>query len=292
MNASGLTAKEIRQSFHAGLKEMYDADEINSIIYLLFEEFVGWSKTMLHLEPGKMLAIAESARFSDALARLAGGCPVQYITGKASFNELQFGVNPSVLIPRPETAELAALLVQTLRTIDLSGFSAMDLGTGSGCLAIYLKKHLPAISMHGIDISEEALVTARSNARLHETEINFCKGDILHAAGSFAGKTLNLVVSNPPYVTMKEKHAMKQNVRDYEPHSALFVPDETPLLYYRSIAGYSKTCLANGGLLYLEINEAFGQEMINLLDSSGFRDVMLMKDFRGRDRFIKAGISK
>ena len=288
MNTGNLTILDIRQSFFAGLKELYDTDEINGIIYILFEEFLGWPRTKLHLEPGAVITGAECERFSAALFRLANGCPVQYITGNARFNELQIIVNPSVLIPRPETAELAMLIEEKLKTIDLKGFSAIDIGTGSGCIAVYLKKHFPTISMYGTDVSEDALSMARYNAARFGTIIDFYLSDILLAHDSLTKFKFNLIVSNPPYVTIKEKQAMKRNVTEYEPQAALFVPDEDPLLYYREIARYAKTCLVSGGLIYLEINEAFGGELTRLLYSAGFSEVLVLKDFRGRDRFIRA----
>jgi len=288
MNALSLTVSDIRRFFLTKLREQYDIEEINSIIYILFEEFLGWSRTKLHLEPEAGISIAESEQFLSALERLGDGCPVQYITGKAYFNELQIAVNQSVLIPRQETAELAMLILKKLKALDLQIFSAIDIGTGSGCIAIYLKKHFPAMIMYGTDISEDALNLARSNAILNGTEIEFLRSDILFTHNSPSGSGFNLIVSNPPYVRMKEKQEMKRNVKEYEPHAALFVPDEDPLLYYREICRYAKTNLAGGGMMFLEINEAFGMELKELLLSAGFSDVLVLKDFSNRDRFIQA----
>ncbi|MCX6285573.1 MAG: peptide chain release factor N(5)-glutamine methyltransferase [Bacteroidetes bacterium] len=288
MKKADHTVNDIRRSFLTGLKDLYDADEINSILYLLFEEFLGWTKPKLHVEPGARLCEADSKRFSVALVRLSNNCPVQYILGKADFNGLTVFVNPSVLIPRPETAELATMLAQDMKTLDPDGFSALDIGTGSGCIAIYLKKQFPAICIHGTDISEEALSTARSNAILHNAEIEFYRADILKGTAAMPKYEYNLIISNPPYVTMKEREEILRNVKDYEPFSALFVPDADPLVYYRAITQYAQTGLAGKGMLYLEINEAFGNELKELLCSTGFSDVSLLKDFRGRDRFLKA----
>ncbi|MCX6283530.1 MAG: peptide chain release factor N(5)-glutamine methyltransferase [Bacteroidetes bacterium] len=282
------TIKSIRTAFLEGLKELYEADEINSITYILFEEFLGWPKTKLHIEPFAIVEESDADKFSDALNLLAQGCPIQYVTGKTIFNGLTILVNPAVLIPRPETAELAEILVRDLGAYDLQNFSAFDIGTGSGCLAIYIKKQFPVIRMHGTDISEDALATAKANANLNATEIDFFRSDILIASETLAGSVVNLIVSNPPYVTIREKEAMMKNVTDYEPLTALFVPDEDPLLYYRAICRYAQHGLAKNGLLYLEINEAYGNELKQLLNSEGFGKVNLIKDFRGRDRFIKA----
>ena len=282
------TISSIRALYLSGLRDLYEADEINSILYILFEDFLGWPKTKLHLEPFAVVAEPDSDKFYNALSLLAQNCPVQYITGRTNFNGLTILVNPAVLIPRPETAELAEILVKDLGAYDLENFSAVDIGTGSGCLAIYIKKKLPVIGMHATDISAEALAAAKVNASMNETEIDFIISDVLNADEAMPGKGYNLIVSNPPYVTMSEKEAMMKNVKDYEPLMALFVPDENPLLYYKAICRNAQHVLAPNGLLYLEINEAYGNELEHLLYYEGFGDVTLWKDFRGRPRFIKA----
>lgn len=288
MNQGDHNFRSIRAAFLDELKGLYDAEEINSILYILFEDIRGWPRTKLHTEPGTLLGSEYSVKFMDALERLSKGCPVQYITGKAWFNELQLMVNPSVLIPRPETAELAMLIVKTTAPLLKDGFSALDIGTGSGCLAIYLRKHLPLVYMRGTDILEDALEVSRSNASACGLEIDFLLSDILLECNAPVNKKFNLVVSNPPYVTLKEKSAMRSNVLDYEPHEALFVPDDDPMRFYRGIAAYAGNCLEEEGMLWLEINEAYGKELRKLLDASGFSDICLLQDFHGRDRFMKA----
>jgi len=282
------TVSALRRLFHEKLRYLYELPEINSIIYILFGEFLGWPRTRLHLEPDAVIEGKDAVKFYSALDKLAEGCPVQYVTGLAEFNEFRFRVNPGVLIPRPETAELAALIVSEVRNNKTGFVSALDIGTGSGCIAVYLKKHLPHIKMQAIDISPDALSTARFNASLNETEIEFSRADILDASLPKRFEGLGLIVSNPPYVTMKEKSLMKPNVKDYEPSIALFVPDSDPLLFYRAIVSFASVSLSSDGLLYLEINEAFGPEIRQLLEVSGFYDVRLMADFRGRDRFAAA----
>ena len=272
----------------SGLRNIYDEGESRSIINILFKEFLGWSKTRVHLEGDSILATSDEERFMNALDRLVRGCPVQYITGQADFNGLSLTVDQSVLIPRPETAELAGIIEMDLKSFDLQGFSVLDIGTGSGCIPIYLKKRLPLAVINAVDISEEALAVARFNADLLDTEIRFIRADIFNPPESLMNSLFNLIVSNPPYVTLKEKQAMNRNVLEYEPHEALFVPDEDPLLFYRAIAEFAQFSLAQGGLLYLEINETFGPELTELLLDKGFYDPILRKDFRGRDRFIKA----
>jgi len=288
MNQGKVTLRSIRNDFHEELENLYDAHEINSILYILFEDLLGWPRTKLHLEPGYMPDLNGVMMFRNALDRLKRGCPLQYITGKAFFNELQMKVNASVLIPRPETAEMVKLILQNQTIFENKGFTAIDIGTGSGCIAIYLKKHKPLISMHATDISEDALAVARSNAAAQETEIEFLRSDILSSGHAPACKKFDLIVSNPPYVTMKEMEMMKQNVKDYEPFTALFVPDSDPLKFYRAIAGFATRSLDKDGMLWIEINEAYGNELKELLAASGFSYILLLKDFRSRDRFIRA----
>ncbi|MCX6282596.1 MAG: peptide chain release factor N(5)-glutamine methyltransferase [Bacteroidetes bacterium] len=288
MKKAGPTVRDVRKSFQTGLRDLYSHDETDSIMYILFEDFLGWPKTKLHLDHSARLTESETAWFSNALSQLMESCPVQYVTGKAVFNELNFKVNPSVLIPRPETAELAEIIVRDLKTIDPHGFSALDVGTGSGCLAIYLKKHFPGITMHATDISEEALTVARNNAGLNEVEVSFHLSDILKDSKTLPDVVYNLVVSNPPYVTLKEKVAIRKNVKEYEPHSALFVPDADPLVFYKALMEFAQRGLSVNGLLYLEINESFGTELKEMLHSAGFSPAELLKDFRGKDRFFRA----
>lgn len=288
MNQGEYSVRSIREAIRDGLKGLYDAEEADSIWYILSEDFLGWPRTKLHTEPGRLIDPDNSARFESALAELRKGTPVQYVTGKAFFNELQLAVNSSVLIPRPETAELAILIVKLTAPFITDGFSAIDIGTGSGCIAIYLGKHLPGISIYGTDISEDALKVARLNARECGAEIDFYHSDILLDHDTPLNRKFNLVVSNPPYVTLKEKSAMRSNVLDYEPHEALFVPDNDPLVYYRAVAGYAINRLKENGILWFEINEAYGKDLAELLEKSGFSDINLLQDFHGRDRFIKA----
>ena len=289
MKQGPYSVKSIRDAFHEELKGLYDAEETNSILYILFEDFLGWPRTKLHTGPGTEIDADNTSRFASALERLSKGCPVQHITGKAYFNGLQLMVNPSVLIPRPETAELAMLIVKMMPPLRKNDFSAIDIGTGSGCLAIYIKKHLPGINMCGIDISNDALNVARSNAASCGTEIDFYLSDIMHACDAPANRKFNLIVSNPPYVTEKEKAAMRINVLDYEPNEALFVPDDDPLKYYRAVAYFAINSLEEEGMLWFEINEACGKELKELLSGSGFSDISLLQDIHGRDRFMKAG---
>jgi release factor glutamine methyltransferase len=282
------TVEDIRRLFLRKLSESYDRNEINEFIYILFHEFLSWSKARFHLELKTELPGPAMAWFLEALSGLSAGTPVQYITGKADFNGLTFLVNRHVLIPRPETAELAGIIVKELASQELQDYRILDIGTGSGCIAVYLKKNLPAVQVFATDDSEEALKTSRQNSEIHHAVIHFLKQDILQKAGSVGIPPVNLIVSNPPYVTMREQKSMRMNVRGYEPSSALFVPDDDPLLFYKAIADYSVKNLCNPGILYLEINEASGIEVTAMLHSRGFSGAEVIQDFFGKDRFIRA----
>lgn len=281
------TAGDIRKYCFSVLSPMYGDQEAKSIIQILFEDLIGWSRARLHTDAHRVLADTDIIRFGAAIARLEMGCPVQYITGTADFNGLKITVTPSVLIPRPETAELATIIADHLRSHELPDFTLLDIGTGSGCIAVYLKTLLPGLKVYALDASEEALLVASSNALKYKADVEFFRYDILVQGGGGPAGQYNLIVSNPPYVTQKEKKSMMSNVTDFEPASALFVPDEDPLLFYKAIAEYARPRLFGAGLLFLEINEAFGDQTADLLRHSGFSAVVL-KDFRGRDRFIKA----
>ena len=283
------TAGDIRKYCFSVLRPMVGDEEAKSIIYILFEDFIGWSKARLHTDSARVLPGTDILRFVAATALLETGCPVQYVTGNATFNGLKLTVNASVLIPRPETEELAMIVAGDLKLLELSGFSALDIGTGSGCIAIFLKNLFPGINVYGLDASDEALHVARANALRHNADVMFFRHDILGSMIPLHNIGFDLIISNPPYVTLREKTAMMPNVKDFEPFSALFVPDEDPLLFYRAIAGFARSRLKVGGLLYLEINEAFGEQTSDLLENSGFSSHVI-KDFRGRDRFIRAGL--
>ncbi|MEI6852816.1 MAG: peptide chain release factor N(5)-glutamine methyltransferase, partial [Bacteroidota bacterium] len=221
----------------------------------------------------------------DAIKELKEGKPLQYITGKAWFCGLELSVNEHVLIPRPETEELVQLIIKEHK--ETKGLRILDIGSGSGCIGIALKKELKDAEVWAMDISEEALKVARKNAELHEADICFIYKDILDAEGLSELRGLDIIVSNPPYVMESEKAVMHKNVLDFEPHEALFVPDNNPLKFYKAIFGLAKK---NGKpcRVYVEINESKGEEMIFLAKEFGFSDICIHKDINGKDRIISA----
>jgi release factor glutamine methyltransferase len=214
--------------------------------------------------------------------------PVQYITGETEFYGYKIEVTPAVLIPRPETEELVKYIEDEGKSNRYG--SVLDIGTGSGCIAIVLKKIFRAAKVTGIDISEEALKTAIKNNKNLAAGVDFVKMDILDKSKWSLLGNYDLIVSNPPYVTFEDKNQMKKNVLDYEPHTALFVSDDDPLLFYRHIVDFAKSNLNENGVLWFEVNEKFGKEIKNLMIVSGFSEVMILKDIFGKDRFVKGSM--
>jgi release factor glutamine methyltransferase len=272
---------ELKVFFRSKLKGIYPSEEIDSFFYLLLEAWLGYSRLDLALKSNSTIPSEVQKKIEDAIQRLEQEEPIQYIIGSTEFYGLNFKVTPSTLIPRPETEELVDWIIKEHDNCK----TLLDIGTGSGCIAIAIGKNLPNARVSGLDISEETLEIARGNALDNRTKVDFRKMDIIETT-SLPG-TYDLIVSNPPYVRETEKAQMKDNVLKYEPARALFVSDDDPLLFYRHIAALSKTALKDRGWLLFEINEYLGEEMISLLKGSGFENIELKKDFRGKDRFIQ-----
>jgi release factor glutamine methyltransferase len=273
------------------LLTIYDQQEINSIKYLVLSDISNLSKAQLRAFQDKELSEDAVQNLKNIIARLQTGEPVQYILGHTEFYGLPFKVNLSVLIPRPETEELVEWVLvesQKLKVKSQNIDSVLDIGTGSGCIPITLKKHLPQTQVSGLDISPAALQTARQNAQLNDVEVAFIEADILNPSTAIRNTQYAIIISNPPYVTEYEKQDMHQNVLNHEPHTALFVPDADPLLFYRAIADFAVEHLQPNGLLFFEINENLGKETVELLAAKGFKDIELRQDMRGMDRMIRA----
>ena len=250
------------------------------MFYWLTEAFSECSRFEYHLQSQRSLTEREQAAYMLAFEKLAEGIPVQYVLGRAYVCDHWFSVSPATLIPRPETEELVDWIVS-----DAVGQERiLDIGTGSGCIAISLADRLPGAEVSGLDISEAALEVAKDNARSIGVSLRWMHLDIL---GQVPPGKYDIIVSNPPYVTQREKEQMRANVLDFEPHTALFVPDEDPLLFYERIAVLSSELLAPHGWVYLEINEYLGNEVVSLMEKEGFSHVELRKDFLGKDRFVK-----
>jgi release factor glutamine methyltransferase len=284
------TIKDVFDNYRLELKDVYEANETEAITLLVVNEICKISKAKIKAFPEIELSTEQADALNKTLKELKTGKPVQYILGKTEFYGLPFNVNPSVLIPRPETEELVEWVIETVGSRQFAAGSLLDIGTGSGCIAISLKKNLPGFKVSAIDISTDALQTAASNANLNNVDIEFIEADILNPGShiSHLKSHISIIISNPPYVTLHDKTQMHTNVTDFEPHTALFVPEDDPLIFYKDIADFAITHLTKNGLLFFEINESYGEETAELLAHKDFKNIELRKDLSGRDRMIRA----
>jgi release factor glutamine methyltransferase len=288
MKIQPLPVKELITEFRVQLVPQYDVKEVMHFLYLLFDAWKGWTKAQVHLESANELTEAEVSRFADALNQLKNDNPIQYIIGETWFHGLRLKVSPDVLIPRPETEELVSVAEKDIRKKKFNELSILDLCTGSGCIAMSLKKIFPFAKVTALDISLAALQIARENARLNKCDIGFVHGDILDKKTVSDLQDYYIIISNPPYVRESEKKFMKKNVLEYEPAIALFVPDEDPLMFYKAIADLALIRLRNPGKLYVEINEFFAGDIRKLLLSKGFHNVEIVQDIHQKCRFAIA----
>ncbi len=281
---------QIEKEWQKSLAPLYPELEIKSLFFIMLKSRFKIDKAFYLSHQQDLLNEQQLQETSAILSELNTGKPIQYVLGETTFYGLNFKVNPSVLIPRPETEELVKLILDELKELKYHHPYILDIGTGSGCIPIALKSELPHASVFGLDISNEALATARSNAELNGLEVDFIHQDILQADASFTMESFDIIVSNPPYVTIAEQSQMHRNVLDFEPHKALFVTDQDPLIFYDRIADFALKHLRTSGLVFFEINEQLGVETCQLLQAKGFRSIELKKDLFGRDRMIKAGL--
>ncbi len=270
------------------LAPIHDQREAANIAHIVIEHVTGLSKMDRIVYKDRELTAQQSIQLQDALKALQEHQPVQYVTGSSWFYGMEFQVNANVLIPRPETEELVEWIVQDVRNNKLLNCRILDIGTGSGAIPIALKKELPGAIVQAVDVSEGALDTARANARQQKLDVHFEQMDILNTTMTSALPMFDIIVSNPPYICQRESSDMQEQVVAYEPSIALFVPDDDALLFYRTIGLLAKEKLNQGGALYFEINEAYGQETAALLREQGYVDVEIKKDLFGKDRMVKA----
>jgi len=276
-------------SIRKELAGIYPKGEIESLIFLIFEKLKGYSCTRFLLANEEVLSDDDKIEIRKIIARLKNHEPIQYILGATEFYSLPFYAVPGVLIPRPETEELVQWIIQENKH---SKPSILDIGTGTGCIAISLQKNIPKSTVFACDISPVCLETARRNSELNTTEVSIFQYNILNNTPEINFPELDIIVSNPPYIRETEKSLMEKNVLDFEPEIALFVADEKPLVFYESIADFSRRHLKNKGRLYFEINEAFGAECCGMLQGKGFSEIALKKDIHGKDRMISCRISQ
>lgn len=286
-----MTIKNYKDTFKKELLPIYDEQETDSFFYIILEKIHNLKRIDLALNPETPMDGVHLKQWKSILSDLKIEKPIQYILGETEFCGLRFEVNENTLIPRPETEELVELIIKKEgRGKRKEGkVKILDIGTGSGCIAISIAKNIPTAEVFAIDVSEKALATARSNAELNDVNVTFLLKNILETED--LGSRFDIIVSNPPYVRNLEKAEIKSNVLEYEPHLALFVEDNDALLFYRKIAQLAIKNLAPNGKLYFEINQYLGKETVELLESLGFKDIELKKDIYGNDRMITANYS-
>ena len=279
--------KTYKVHFTSELKSVFEVMEIESFFFIILKHLHQMKRIDLALNPNFEINEDDLVQWNSILKELKQEKPIQYIIGETEFYGLRFFVNKNTLIPRPETEELVDWIIENQKLEirnQTSENNILDIGTGSGCIPIALKKNLPEASVYAIDISEQALAVAQKNALENKVRINFIKKNILEVTD--LEKQFDIIVSNPPYVRNLEKVAIKKNVLEYEPHLALFVSDDDALLFYRKIALLAKKNLSSKGKLFFEINQYLGNETVCLLKDLGFQNIQLKKDFYGNDRMI------
>jgi release factor glutamine methyltransferase len=281
--------KQYRTQFIKELSPFYDAYEAESFFYLILEDKHQLRQIDLALNHELNFLESDFVVWNSLLGQLKKEVPIQYLLGKTSFYGLNFEVNENVLIPRPETEELVEWIINENSIADKTKkLRILDIGTGSGCIAISLAKNLPNAEVFGIDVSKKAIETAKRNAINNNVDVTFVFLDILEA--DVLTCNFDIIVSNPPYVRNLEKEEIKKNVLDYEPHLALFVEDNDALIFYRKIAVLSKSNLLENGQLFFEINQYLGKEMTDLLETMNFKNIELKKDIYDNDRMMKGNI--
>ena len=292
-----MTIDEFRIDFRKQLAGMYEPEEVENLCFLTLEHVLKMNRVEVSLSRKMDISTSSLTQLNEVASRLSLSEPIQYIIGNTEFYGMEFQVNPATLIPRPETEELVEWIVNDTKQLATSSqrdieknitekVTILDIGTGSGCIAISLAKNISNAHVEAIDISQDALATAYQNANKNEADVTFYNQNILEV--DTLEKRYNIIVSNPPYVRMLEKKEMRDNVLSNEPDSALFVSDEDPLVFYRKIGELAFKALEPQGSLYVEINEYLGSETVTLFEKIGFKKVSLRKDMFGKNRMIKA----
>lgn len=280
----------ITEGYHYISRELlsiYDQREAENIANLMIENITGFKKLDIVINKATQLTSSQEVILHQYTALLLQHQPVQYVLHEAWFYGMKLYVDEHVLIPRPETEELVEWMLKDAET-NKQPINILDIGTGSGCIPIALKKNMPAAEVWAVDINNEALLVAQRNADTQQTSITFQQADILNKPYPSVLPTFDVIVSNPPYIPLSDKTAMHPNVLQHEPHLALFVANEDPLLFYNAIVDFAQSHLNPGGSLYFEIHEAMGEEVKQQLTQKGFINVQVKKDMQGKDRMVKA----
>ena len=282
-----MTIRQIVAEINLQLAGRYNEREIESFVRILFRHFMNMNAAEMQLSNHRVPSVKLRQQIVAAVDELKKKRPIQYILGETEFYGMKFVVTPDVLVPRPETEELVDWVVREYGSG--AELSVADIGTGSGCIAVALKSNFPNAQVWAVDISEQALEVAQQNALKNDVELNFLKADILKdRMMSFEPNSLDLVVSNPPYVTPAEKKRMSENVLENEPHIALFTPKNDPLIFFKLISSFALNCLKNHGKIFFEINEKYPGEVADILKQNGFSDISIRKDINGKWRMISA----
>ena len=279
-----MNLKKYKSHFIEQIELLYDAEEAESFFYLILEKLHQMKRIDLALNPAFEISDFDIEKWNLIVSDLEIYKPIQYILGETEFFGLKFSVDSNTLIPRPETEELVALILKICNAKKIENPKTLDIGTGSGCIAISLAKNLSNAKVFGLDVSEKALQIAETNAKLNQVEVDFILQNILEVDD--LTQQFDIIVSNPPYVRNLEKHEISKNVLDYEPHLALFVEDNDALLFYRKIALLAQKNLSENGLLFFEINQYLGKETMELLQKLNFKNIQLKQDVYGNDRMI------
>ena len=288
-----MTLNEARTVLTKELTKVYDNDELKNIIDLVIEHVTNMPRAEQVKNKVPYLTCTQLENLDQITERLKKNEPVQYVLGEAWFAGMKFKVNKNVLIPRPETEELVDWIVKEGQRSNPDSYrdesqNIIDIGTGSGCIPIIIKKKLPEANVSAIDVCSEALFTATENALELNAEVDFLLLDFLDEEKWKELAQYDIIVSNPPYVKQSEINTMHQRVKEFEPHLALFVSDNDALLFYKKLSGFSIDHLKPGGSLFVEINEVLGEQVVNIFRSAGFANVELRKDMQGKDRMVKA----
>lgn len=278
------TIKDIRLYLAGELEGICHEKEISSLASIIIKTVMGLSKLHLLTSNERAVSSEEARKITDICKELKAGKPIQYIIGKTIFYDCVIKVTAATLIPRQETEELVDLVIRENK--DFRG-KIIDIGTGSGCIAIALAANLPGSLITGIDISEDAIIVAKENADLNKVNVSFMVEDIFTLNTGLYNKT-DIIISNPPYVRNSEKQLMDNNVLDFEPHTSLFVPDENPLMYYNAILNMADEILLADGRIYFEINEAMGKQMVHLMEKFAYSEIEIIPDINGKERMLKA----
>lgn len=285
-----MTYSDLKQLFLNRLSALYSPNEAESILFFYLYYRLEMEKYQWTLRREEQLSEVCMQAITADLDRLASGFPVQYLVGKCEFFNCELSLNGKVLIPRPETEELVVEVVNRFQ--NRSAQRVLDVGTGSGAIALALKRYLPQAEVWATDFSENALECARENAENLKLDVNFLHHDILNDTIDSLPQDLDILISNPPYIPISEKKNLHRNVKDYEPNSALFVPDSTPLIFYKKIAQVGIELLKPTGVLLFETYHLFQNQMVEMLQSLGYKQVVITKDLQGKSRFVEASMSE